>query len=187
MGSDKAVLPWAGETLLQTVLNTARQACARVVICGSRQLYGDHGEVIEDAEPGLGPLSGIHAALQATQTDLNLILSVDLPLMPMEFLLWLLQQARSGEQKITVPESLGKLQPLCAVYHRDTIDAVDRALGKRDLKVARLFQRVATRIISEEEVRAAGFEPAIFTNVNTPEEYQSLLRKSSAHLQPERA
>ncbi len=81
MGSDKALLSWAGETLIQRTLAVARQACGRVFICGSRERYGNFGEVVEDAQPGLGPLSGIQAALHATQTDLNLILSVDLPLM----------------------------------------------------------------------------------------------------------
>jgi len=182
MGSDKALLLWRGETLLKRTLDTARQVCDRVIICGSRQLYGEYGEVIEDVELGLGPLGGIHAALHATETDLNLILSVDLPLMPREFLHWLLQQALSGEQKISAPESLGKLQPLCAVYHRDTVAAVDQALRERDLKVTRLFERVATRIISEQDIRGTGFEPAIFTNVNTPEEYGSLVHDGYTHL-----
>jgi len=182
MGSDKALLTWRGETLLQALLNTARQACDRVVICGSRRLYDRYGEVVEDAETGLGPLGGIHAALHATLTNLNLILSVDLPLMQTEFLLWLLQQARSAEHKITATEALGNMQPLCAVYRREVVEAVDLALAARDLKVTRLFRRVATRIISEDEIRTAGFNPMIFTNVNTPEEYDSLLRGPAAHL-----
>ena len=97
MGSDKALLSWAGETLIQRTLAIARQACRQVFICGARELYGKFGEVLEDAAPGHGPLSGIQAALHATETELNLILSVDLPLMTAEFLVWLLQQARSGE------------------------------------------------------------------------------------------
>ena len=181
MGSDKAMLSWAGETLIQRTLAVARQACGQVFICGSRDLYGKFGEVVEDAQPGCGPLSGIHAALRATQTDLNLILSVDLPLMTAEFLAWLLQQARSGQQRITAPEANGNLQPLCAVYHREALGIVDEALAKGDLKVTRLFHRTTTRIIGEREIRAAGFEPSIFTNVNTREDYELLLHTVSRH------
>jgi molybdopterin-guanine dinucleotide biosynthesis protein A len=181
MGSDKALLSWAGETLIMRTLALACQPCAQVFICGARDRYGDFGEVIEDAQPGLGPLSGIQAALRATQTDLNLILSVDLPLMTAEFLVWLLQQARLGEQRITAPEAAGNLQPLCAVYHRDLAGIVDEALAKGDLKVTRLFRSAPTRIIGEHEIRTAGFEPSIFANVNTPGDYESLLQAASAH------
>jgi molybdopterin-guanine dinucleotide biosynthesis protein A len=176
MGSDKALLSWAGETLLQRTLAVAREACGQVFISGSRERYAKFGEVIEDAQSGLGPLSGLQAALHATQTDLNLILSVDLPLMTAEFLVWLVQQARSGEQRISVPEAQGRLQPLCAIYRRQVLVIVDEALAKGDLKVTRLFHRTRTRIIGEHEIRAAGFDPSIFTNVNTPGEYESLLQ-----------
>jgi molybdenum cofactor guanylyltransferase len=180
MGSDKALLSWAGETLLQRTLAIAREACGQVVICGARGLYGKFGNVIEDADAGHGPLSGIQAALHASQSNLNLILSVDLPLMTAEFLAWLLQQAQSGEQRITAPEAQGRLQPLCAVYHRDVARIVDEAMANADFKVTRLFEHTTTRIITELELRAAGFEPSIFTNVNTPEDYKSLLQTASA-------
>lgn len=179
MGSDKALLSWAGETLIQRTLSTVREACGPVFICGARERYAGFGDVIEDAHSGLGPLSGIQSALHATQTRLNLILSVDLPLMTAEFLSWLLQQARDGEESITAPEAQGQLQPLCAVYNRSLAGIVDESLTKGDLKVTRLFHRAPTRIIGEHEIRAAGFDSAIFTNVNTPEEYESLLQTVS--------
>ena len=96
MGSNKALLPWGDEILLTRALATAQAVCSRTIICGPRSLYSKFGSVIEDALPGRGPLAGIQSALHATETDLNLILSVDLPLMPAEFLAWLLQQADSG-------------------------------------------------------------------------------------------
>ncbi len=174
MGSDKALLPWHGETLLKHALAVAERACDRTFICGARALYASFGEVIEDLEPGHGPLSGIQAALHATQSDLNLVLSVDLPLMRSELLAWLLKEARSGEQMITVPEALGCLQPLCAVYNRKIAGFVDTAIAEGDFKVTRLFRRTATRIVSDNEIRAAGFDAAWFANVNTPEDYLSL-------------
>ncbi len=181
MGSDKALLPWGGANLLTRTLAMARNVSEQVFICGSRSLYGKFAEVIEDAEPGRGPLSGIQAALHTTRTGLNLVLSVDLPLMHAEFLGWLLQQARSGKQIITVAEAEGRLQPLCAVYNRQVRDAVDAALAEGDLKVTQLFRRAPTRIIGEHEIRVAGFSPSIFTNVNTPGDYESLLRASLTH------
>lgn len=180
MGSDKAALIYRGETLLDRMLTFARQACDKVVISGSQKRYGSFGEVVEDIEPGHGPLSGIHSALHATRTSLNLILSVDMPMMEPAFLNWLLVQADSGEQIITVPNALGQMQPLCAVYRSEIRPAVDDALVACEYKVTALFRRVSTRVIGEAEICAAGFNPGIFTNVNTPEEYSSLMQPASS-------
>ena len=179
MGKDKALLRCFGESMLQRTLTTAHEACERTVICGPPELYAGFGEALQDTEPGHGPLSGIHTALHATQTPLNLILSVDMPLMQAKFLSWLLEEARAGEQMITATEALGQLQPLCAVYAREMLPVVDEAMDRQQYKVTRLFQRAPTRIISEAEIRHAGFDPVIFTNVNTPEEYERLLSNVS--------
>ena len=184
MGSDKATLVYEGETLLKRIFDVAGQACGRVVICGARARYREFGDVVEDMEPGRGPLSGIHAALHATQSAWNLILSVDMPLMDSEFLRWLLEQAAAGEQMITVPCAQGQLQPLCAVYRRQVCAHADAALATREYKVTALFHHLPTRIIGEDELSAAGFDPKIFTNVNTPQEYASLMQTTAAAIAP---
>lgn len=186
MGSDKAVLPYQGEALIKRAVQVAGQACRTVLICGSRARYGSFGEVVEDIEPGRGPLSGIHAALHATQTDLNLVLSVDMPLMKSGFLRWLLEQARSCQQLIIAPQAQGQVQPLCAVFRREACGYVDDALAAQQYKVTALFRRVPTRIIAEEEMGEAGFDTKIFTNVNTPEEYASLMQSMAASAAPSR-
>lgn len=174
MGSDKAALPYDGKTLLERALAVAGDACHHVRICGPREPYSHFGETLEDIEPGRGPLSGIQAALHATHSKLNLILSVDMPRMEAAFLRWLVAAAESSEASIVVPESESRLQPLCAVYRSTVRTAVDEAMAAAEYRVTELFRRVPTRIIAEAEWREAGFHPVIFTNVNTPEEFARL-------------
>ena len=81
----------------------------------ARASYAQFGDVVEDIYEGCGPLGGIHAVLSATDTDLNLVLSVDMPLMSPEFLHWPVQQASDGEQMITVSEADGGQQTLCGL------------------------------------------------------------------------
>jgi len=182
MGSDKALLRFAEGTLLERALKVARAAFGEAAICGSRALYGGLGQVVEDIQPGHGPLSGIHAALHATRTPLNVIISVDMPFMEPAFLRWLVGQASSGAQLITAPEALGRLQPLCAVYRQQACQLVDEALSRQQYKVMALFCHTTMRIVDENEIRAAGFAPQIFTNVNTPEEYVAVLQEQAVTL-----
>jgi molybdenum cofactor guanylyltransferase len=184
MGSDKALLSLGEQTLLERALRAASQVTTNVRIVGPRSRYETFGEIVEDIYQGCGPLGGIHAALTATDTDLNLVLSVDMPLMSATFLDWLVQQASSGQQLITVPEDDIGRQPLCAIYRKPAVDAIERALKSGEYKMSRMFDKVPTRIITEQQITAAGFSPAIFRNVNTPEEFQELL--SATRLDAER-
>ena len=174
MGSDKALLQLGGVTLLERALRTGYAIAEKVYIGGSRQRYGQFGEVIEDVYPDCGPLGGIHAALSATTADLNLMLSVDMPLMTPGFLEWLAGQAQATPELILVPDALGGLQPLCAVYRPAVRVAAEEALRRGDYKISHLFAAVPTRQISMQEIAAAGFPPDIFRNVNTSEDYEQL-------------
>jgi|NGEPerStandDraft_6_1074524.scaffolds.fasta_scaffold94132_2 molybdopterin-guanine dinucleotide biosynthesis protein A len=180
MGTDKALLPLGRQTLLERALHTAAMVANTVFIAGPRERYARYGNVVEDVFPDCGPLGGIHAALWVTQTELNLMLSVDTPLMGPDFLAWLLEQARASSELIVVPEALGGLQPLGAVYRRPLRAVAEQALKRGDYKIDHLFPLAPTRYISEAEIRAAGFSPLVFRNVNTSEEYEDLVQKEDA-------
>src|SRR5262252_1043172 len=97
MGSDKALLSLGEQTMLEHALRTVKQVTPNVRIVGPSTRYGQFGEVVDDIYEGCGPLGGIHAALSGTNTDFNLVLSVDMPQMNSFFLKWLVQQAGDGE------------------------------------------------------------------------------------------
>ncbi len=177
MGSDKALLSYGGQNLLQRALQITAAIGKKTFIVGPRDRYAAFGEVVEDVHPGCGPLGGIHAALRATETDLNLILSVDMPLMEDKFLLWLVEQARATDTLIVVPVAVGGPQPLCAMYRRRVLAPAEQALQSGDYKIGNLFSRVATRQIPEAEIVAAGFSAAVFKNINTTEDYEEILRQ----------
>jgi molybdopterin-guanine dinucleotide biosynthesis protein A len=176
MGSDKALLKLGDQSLLQRALQIVSAVSPTVHIVGSKTSYAAYGDVVEDIYRDCGPLGGIHAALHATRTDLNLILSVDMPLMSSDFLDWLVQKATMSDVMIVVPNAAGRLQPLCAIYRRGVAEPAEQALRAGDYKIDRLFSRVPTRVLHEQELIASGFSPDIFRNINTPEEYEQCRR-----------
>jgi molybdenum cofactor guanylyltransferase len=175
MGTDKALLSLGAMNLLQIAVAKAKEVSPRTAIVGSNDRYARYGKVIEDIIPGCGPLSGIHAALTTTPSELNLMLSVDMPLMSPDFLRWLLQAAAACNKLAVVPEAHGRTQPLCSVFRRTAVGEVERALRGGEYKVDRLFSILPTRFVQETDWRAAGFSPDIFRNVNTPAEYEAVV------------
>jgi len=173
MGVDKAFVELDGRTLLARGLELARGLASEVGIVGDVRKFEKFGAVIKDIFQNCGPLGGIHAALRASATDLNLILAVDVPFVPARFLSYLIEQAGNcSSASAVVPRAAGGWQPLCAVYRRSFAEGAETALRAGHNKIDRLFDLLEIRVIDEDELVGAGFSPDIFRNLNTPEELE---------------
>ncbi len=170
MGRDKAFVVLEGRSLIQRALDIARAVTSDVRIVGDPAKFAAFAPTVEDIFPNCGPLGGIHAALCSSQTELNLILAVDVPFVSPELLQYLIQRARDSSATVTVAQSGGRFQPLCAVYRREFSECAETALRAGRYKIDGLFAVAAAQLIPEEELEEAGFSRQCFRNLNTPGE-----------------
>ena len=188
MGRDKALLEFRGRPLVLHSLEKLRSLgfTPRIVIGyeAARPDLAAFAPVVADNYRSLGPLGGIEAALSASDADLNLFLPVDLPLLPIEFLRWMIDRAQLTQALATIPRAQGRPQPLCAIYSTALLTTVQTALSAGDGKVMRVVARASNetglRIDSfdVETVAAAGaFSLGTpvrlwFQNLNTPQDFE---------------
>jgi molybdopterin-guanine dinucleotide biosynthesis protein A len=170
MGTDKAFVTLGGRTLLAHALDLARSVATDVHIVGDPAKFAAFAPVVEDIFRDCGPLAAIHAALQSSQTDLNLILAVDVPFVTPALAQYLIKRARDSKAIVTVTRAAGNWQPLCAVYRRAFADAAEQSLRAGRYKIDALFDAETTLAIEEEELEANGFSTRAFRNLNTPED-----------------
>jgi molybdopterin-guanine dinucleotide biosynthesis protein A len=174
MGADKAFVTLDGRTLLARTVELARSVTPDVRVVGDPAKFAGFGPVVEDVFRGCGPLGGIHAALRVSNTELNLILAVDVPFVSLALLQYLIRRGRdSASATITVVRAGGGWQPLCAVYRRDFADVAEQSLREGRYKIDTLFETTQTQVIREEELEAAGFSSKMFRNLNTREELEA--------------
>jgi molybdopterin-guanine dinucleotide biosynthesis protein A len=174
MGADKAFVQFKGRTLLEHALDLVRSVAADVLIVGARDKFAPFAPTVEDIFRDRGPLGGIHAALRASQTELNFILAVDMPFVSASFLQYLIREAETAsDATVVVPRSDGRWQPLCAAYRRPFADDAEKALLAGNNKIGLLFDGVAIRVIDEKATERAGLSSSIFRNLNTLEELRS--------------
>jgi len=174
MGADKALVMLDGRALLARALEVARFVTPEVRIVGDPAKFAQYGPVVQDGFRDCGPLGGIHAALRASDTDLNLILAVDMPFVSAGLLQYMIGRARAGQTPtVTVPQVGGGWQPLCAMYRRDFAYVAEQALLAGRYKIDALFEVARTQVIGEEELEAAGFSTSMFRNLNTQEDLQA--------------
>jgi molybdopterin-guanine dinucleotide biosynthesis protein A len=170
MGRDKALLPApGGGTLGQYVARMVRRASGSAVLVGNPQRYAAPGyPAIPDLYPGEGPLGGILTALKHTSADWNLLTACDMPGLTESFLSRLLDAAEQSPAEALLPVGpAGRLEPLCGVYRKSALPALEAAFaaGVRQLSAA------ARRVPGLRMVPFEVSEVSIFQNVNTPEEW----------------
>jgi len=190
MGRDKAFLLLDGRTLVERMLELARSVTAEVQIVGPRAKFAHLAPVIEDTYAGRGPLAGIHAALTASACELNLILALDTPFLDPRFLRYLVEAAIPAAVSaanfppqlplVTFPRAAGQSQPLCAVYRRAFAAVAESSLRQGRYKIDPLFATVPCREIGEPELRRLAFDPQMFDNLNTPDEWEQARKRGPA-------
>jgi molybdenum cofactor guanylyltransferase len=174
MGSDKALLPWAGTTLLEHTLARLREVCAEICILSGVQIrYASYGVPAHaDLVPEAGPLGGVHAGLRNLGVSLGLFLGVDTPLVPSPLLRALV--AAAGGFDAVVPVVGGRPEPLCAVYRGTCLAPVQRRLEAGERKMTSFWPDVRVRTMAEDELAIFGDPALMFRNLNTTEDYLRL-------------
>ena len=190
MGRDKALLPFAGRPLVAHALSMLREAGLPASIAGAnpsaRASFASYAPVVEDAEPGLGPLAGICAAMSATSARHAVFLPVDLPLLPPSLLVFLLHHARITGRAVTVPSVNGYTQTFPAVLDQSALPALQAEFSARRRGCFSAFQAaaaglgqpisaVAVELLAQsgQVAHLLGTPPALwFLNLNSPEDME---------------
>ena len=163
MGCDKALLPFRGGALVESVARAVKLAAGSAVLVGNPRLYQHLGyPAIPDLYPGAGPLGGILTALRHTSADWNLVAACDMPELSADFLRFLVNAA-DGDAVVPIGPS-GRPEPLCAVYHRRSRPVLERALGRGVRSVRAALEDLRVTLVSVPEISP-------FQNVNTPEDW----------------
>ncbi len=135
MGRDKAFVEFLGRPLIAHALGILQQAGLQAAIAGATpsacSAFAAFAPVIPDALPGLGPLSGICAALDAATVRHTVFSPVDLPLLPPSLLVVLLRHAQITGSAVVAPTLSGFTQTFPAVIDRAALPVLQRELDRR--------------------------------------------------------
>jgi molybdopterin-guanine dinucleotide biosynthesis protein A len=169
MGMDKATLVVGGEPLWSRQLRTLRELTPQTIFVSVRNAPAwcpSDALAICDEAPSRGPLSGLVAALERTETTHLLALAIDLPLMTSSHLmrLWSLVSPGMG----VIPQNGTYFEPLVAIYPVAIVAAASKALAQETYSL----QDLARRLVAEGLMRTyliSEPEKSNYENVNTPD------------------
>jgi molybdopterin-guanine dinucleotide biosynthesis protein A len=163
MGRDKALVEFAGQPLIARALSTLREAGLNAAIAGSSpKLQSDFepfAPIVDDREPGRGPLAGVCAALASTSARHAVFLSIDMPLLPASLLAYLLRHACITESAVTVASVNGRAQTFPAVLDRRVLPLFEAELKAGRLGCLAAFEAAAAALNQPADNQPADNQP----------------------------
>jgi len=171
MGTDKAFIEVEGKTMIERTLDAANQCSGTVIIIANdTDKYASFGvPVYPDKIPGMGPLSGLFTAFEATKSDAVMIAACDMPFISSEVISLILGSYENGCGAV-IPFVDGREQGLCAVYEKSSLDAFRERIEKGTVQFNEFRLGIRKKRLDETLFRQVDAELRSFMNVNTREE-----------------
>ena len=171
MGTDKALLWFQNEPLLKHMIRLIEPFCINVALSGQNTDYDRFNvNMVPDMFSGCGPIAGIYSSLYHSSTDLNLIISVDVPFVNEELIRYLI--LNFGEYDCIIPEHNSGVEPLVGLYHKRILPVLEEMIKNGDNKLMNLLAKLNTRFLSCNNLISK--YPRLFMNINSPEDYHSI-------------
>jgi molybdopterin-guanine dinucleotide biosynthesis protein A len=133
-----------------------------------------YAPLVYDLHPNCGPLSGVEAALAHSTDPWNLILPVDMPLLPAVFLhRWVQDVVGRPQARVALFEVAGRTQAVPLLIHRDARAFLSRAIERGEFTLLAAVERAAAELGAAPHISAPRPEEGEkwFANLNTPEDF----------------
>ena len=177
MGSDKTQLVLGGKTLVERSFVAIRPDCDPLfaVLGSAPRAVPEDVHALEDEVLGQGPLRGLATGLAAARSRgaaSAVVLSADLPLITPAVVGELLRAFEADPVEALLAADRERAHPLVAVYSTALAKPAEAALARGERAMMRFLDSRATR-------KTLVSDPLALSNVNTPQEWESLARLRS--------
>ena len=170
MGEDKALLPFGSSpTLTQFQIEKFQKDFRHIYVsCKKKDKFNFGTNFIEDDKrfSESAPFIALVSTFEKTEQQNIFFLSVDTPFFEMEHFNRLKNQMKNFDA--VVAKSPNGIQPLCAIYKESVVPHIIELIGIRKFAFAPLFERINIKFVEFEDEE-------IFTNLNTPDEYNKAM------------
>lgn len=174
LGRDKAVEPINGQPLIGRVMDALSRITDELVVVVNTPQRGqelplpDSAVAAVDIHPNAGSLGGIFTGLSAASNQWGIIAACDMPFLNLDLLSYLLSFRESHDAVVPVLDH--RPEPTHAAYSKVCLSAIEARLEADDLKIARFFDDVRVKYVSQRQVEEIDPGRLSFFNVNTEED-----------------
>lgn len=184
-GRRKALLPVQDQPLLLRQLTEMSRICNQIIVVSNeieafQSLIESNSafmnvEWVSDIYVQKGPLSGIHAAALAATHEFMWIVGCDMPFISSEAAKAMRLLCQKANVDAVIPVLDGKVHPLHGIYSRLVGSEAEVLLKQDQYRLMGLLDHIDWLPAEDAFFEKLNLSSQFVTNVNTPDEYKSML------------
>ena len=164
---NKSLIEW----IISKLLSMDNLSEKDIIIVGPKEKYPQYEQVVEDIFPEKGPLGGIFSGLTVSNSQYNLVVGCDMPLLNVELLQYMREKIDSND--IIIPRYNGSyIEPLCAIYSKKCLKVMEKNIQSNVLSVRKIFSHLKIKFINDSEIKRFDPEFCSFFNVNFESDFK---------------
>ncbi len=173
-GINKAFIELHGRPVIDPIISLFQEVFPRVFIVAHDPVayLPWNADLVTDLFSARSSLTGIHTGLFYADTPYIFVAACDIPFVRRSVLDLVLSEAEPGLDAV-MPETPSGLEPLFALYSRQTLNVVQRHIRQEKFKIRRVFENLRVKIIPASKVLAADPNLDTFFNINTPADLET--------------
>lgn len=167
MGAEKGLVTFRGQPLIHYPLQVLETFCSDILISSNTDSYAYLGcPTVPDTIAGGGPMIGIYSCLMKSTTDLNAVISCDMPFVTAQIYHELMKIMERSS--VCVPwHGDDHYEPVCGLYRRIVMEDMRKLIGEGNYRLPDLFRQTDFRALPTARVspRLSGH---YFFSINGP-------------------
>ena len=179
-GREKYLFEYDGETFLERLLSTLKDAVDEIIIVARDDLHcrrfeeicaGFEAKIVPDIRKGLGPVGGLHAGVQSAGGEIIFAVACDMPFVNGDVIRYLF--SLSGNCDAVIPRwEEGFIEPLHAVYKRDALERYMHS--HKSLSLRDMIDSINSCFVNVNDLRQFDADLKTFTNINNLNDLEKL-------------
>lgn len=176
IGREKAFLKIGERTFIEEQVSSLKKIFDEIIIVtNNRRNFKDMDvKVVTDIVPHSGPMGGLFTGLAVSSNIHCFVIGCDMPLINLELIRFMIDEIK--ENDIVIPLSSKGKETLFAIYSINCLETIKRQIELKNLKLIDILKYHKVRYISQKEIETYDPEGFSFFNVNSPKDYEEVLR-----------
>ena len=176
IGREKAFLKIGERTFIEEQVSSLKKIFDEIIIVtNNRRNFKDMDvKVVTDIVPHSGPMGGLFTGLAVSSNIHCFVIGCDMPLINLELIKFMIDEIK--ENDIVIPLSSKGKETLFAIYSINCLETIKRQIELKNLKLINILKYHKVRYTSQKEIETYDPEGFSFFNVNSPKDYEEVLR-----------
>ena len=168
-GTDKGLCMLDEKPMIQYAIDNLKCLCKHIIISSNDPKYNELGyPTVADDIKETGPIGGVLAGLEMSQTDDNLIVSCDMPFLNPFLLKYIFD--KKGNSMAASAYYKCYTEPLCSYVNKSAIPLIKNQIKVKRYKMLDLLNNINYKKISIDD-SVPFYNDHLFLNINAREQY----------------